>query len=1264
MDPWADIKSAIQNLKKEISKRKGDFRQTIERLPVILSALESSTFSDNLVQELQQLLRKPFVPVYNTFLIQSLTFASVLLDGIHKHKISAVWSKDRPLANKWERVQTSIIAGLIDFVEIGTTSRGVKIENIAKYIFPVLCQHYFASTPTSSCADIFADLRSNAYILLSDSVRGQPTYQSKLRDVKLLGGCRIGLTISRTTEYLVLETLFELLGNIVPADKHGIPFTDALFDPAQFDLHLDLKAIVSSLKCKGWDSACLELFHVLSRQSFHYPQPVQIVKATMSNDSPSPCTILYVDRTGLTSNIDVGDEIDTFHVPYERISKIRYSRYESSPTSAFTFDLKAAPTIGSADVTTPQAIAMTIEVPTKFRQHFVDSLISRGLIGVFDESQRKISNSKNPLILDFSQSQHTFPEKANQVMNHELSQSSDSPVPVPSKADCSKPSPRKKTTVKPSYKEKAIRSEDDSGYESNRRKRIGNSVSLDPHWPISDSHKLLQSPLSKAKSLLSWMRKLSKKIYRLMMVFQNPLLGARSPKKTDRKKEIPARNNNKENKLAGKPKQLQDNVFVVKRKAFDTLDEGQNSSGRPAKRSRPNAEPEKPVDISSSPLAGKASRNATAAKRYGKRGRHSPALEDDNADDFDSDSLPNVSSAKTSEKPSVHAAKELGIASAMQGKAGRKGIHATTEKVKTAMKGSAKGKHPPAPVEEVKPARRSARVAFKQAIETKTEPQSETNDDMQDEDDVSKLANIKAPKEDAKELTKLRPKPKPVTNKKSVPKTAAEPSNLPKFTAETQPPKFQATKTKKNKKAPWDDIEQFKEKQEGTNRSPLPTKIDPVSNNNIASPVKIGPASNNRVPSAMKIDPVSTLEDSPSGIDPLAQQQPSFENCDQGQDYMDVVIPPRPGPDENSDSNRSEFEVEPAQTPDLPLPNPKVVDLPAVISSLVKVTADVNVPLNSTAETRSRQFSNPEHTVPETKTTHQLSPPMLSYHRDLNNTSNASNKRNAPSAPSHALPATSVPLQHKASTEANAKLRLNHLPVNKPQSSTLADNASVPNVDFSSLSASEHGTNRSIRKHPAGIGSLRKTALDTLVGARVTFSPLPQFTPIAKYEPSAIAGREVHDRTRRPRDDHNSHPDDERGPQYPPTKQGKLDQTSQVHGIVEILHEVQEVIITKISNRFEGVKKEVRVGRDSILRAAAADVDSMRAESAEHFNALVDLEAEYASYRRRLVGNLEDLCSVDDEIVGRLGEIIQHHDRHALSKKFPKTFPAIPACFR
>jgi hypothetical protein len=49
----------------------------------------------------------------------------------------------------------------------------------------------------------------------------------------------------------------------------------------------------------------------------------------------------------------------------------------------------------------------------------------------------------------------------------------------------------------------------------------------------------------------------------------------------------------------------------------------------------------------------------------------------------------------------------------------------------------------------------------------------------------------------------------------------------------------------------------------------------------------------------------------------------------------------------------------------------------------------------------------------------------------------------------------------------------------------------------------------------------------------------------------------------------------------------------------QILNEIQEVVISKISNRFETVRKEVRLGRDTILRNAAEDIENMRLERYE-----------------------------------------------------------------
>jgi hypothetical protein len=48
--------------------------------------------------------------------------------------------------------------------------------------------------------------------------------------------------------------------------------------------------------------------------------------------------------------------------------------------------------------------------------------------------------------------------------------------------------------------------------------------------------------------------------------------------------------------------------------------------------------------------------------------------------------------------------------------------------------------------------------------------------------------------------------------------------------------------------------------------------------------------------------------------------------------------------------------------------------------------------------------------------------------------------------------------------------------------------------------------------------------------------------------------------------------------------------------LLQILHEIQEVVIEKVSQRFDHVRNDVRLGRDGILRAGAANLEAMCTE--------------------------------------------------------------------
>lgn len=64
---------------------------------------------------------------------------------------------------------------------------------------------------------------------------------------------------------------------------------------------------------------------------------------------------------------------------------------------------------------------------------------------------------------------------------------------------------------------------------------------------------------------------------------------------------------------------------------------------------------------------------------------------------------------------------------------------------------------------------------------------------------------------------------------------------------------------------------------------------------------------------------------------------------------------------------------------------------------------------------------------------------------------------------------------------------------------------------------------------------------------------------------------------------------------------------------------------------------------------------------ATYFNSFIDLETEYASSRRGMVDDFDDTLKANKDITRQITQIVQEHDRHSLSKKFPKSLLAFPA---
>ncbi|KAJ7695477.1 hypothetical protein B0H17DRAFT_1198698 [Mycena rosella] len=119
-----------------------------------------------------------------------------------------------------------------------------------------------------------------------------------------------------------------------------------------------------------------------------------------------------------------------------------------------------------------------------------------------------------------------------------------------------------------------------------------------------------------------------------------------------------------------------------------------------------------------------------------------------------------------------------------------------------------------------------------------------------------------------------------------------------------------------------------------------------------------------------------------------------------------------------------------------------------------------------------------------------------------------------------------------------------------------------------------------------------------------------------------------------------------------------------MQGIFEKLNAIHEAVAENITQRFHRVGKDVRVGRDVILRDAAEKLEAMCSQSEAHFNTLVDLEEDYAKYHRKIITGLDNMHNNSQVLATAVGKIIQQHDRRSLSKKLPTTLFTLPSILR
>ncbi|KAF4615266.1 hypothetical protein D9613_002790 [Agrocybe pediades] len=107
--------------------------------------------------------------------------------------------------------------------------------------------------------------------------------------------------------------------------------------------------------------------------------------------------------------------------------------------------------------------------------------------------------------------------------------------------------------------------------------------------------------------------------------------------------------------------------------------------------------------------------------------------------------------------------------------------------------------------------------------------------------------------------------------------------------------------------------------------------------------------------------------------------------------------------------------------------------------------------------------------------------------------------------------------------------------------------------------------------------------------------------------------------------------------------------------IVEILKEINEAVVSRVTERFAGVTEELHAGQRAILEGTADALQDMLHDRVRHFNELVDLEGEYTTRCGNINGGLQGYLKSSEQLGQTLKDVVLDHGRRSLSKKLPTT---------
>ncbi|KAK1220733.1 hypothetical protein PQX77_016481 [Marasmius sp. AFHP31] len=1248
MASLADVRKCAEDLKTKSSSQKNKSVVTVaEQMRSNLTLLELSSPSSKSLEKLCLLFRKPLVPLYKLFTAQTCRFASTLFIFIHEEKVSKC--EERSVILAWEKVLGSILSGVADYLEDEFVVTASSKTTVSNSFYAPLCRIYFSATPPKTETNI--DLSCIIYLLLCKTIDHHQENQRALRKNHLRGGKLLGVALSRSRAFLAIEALIELLASLMPASKGADEFLDNVFDPELFPKHRELKALLVAAPKGVWEEISCQVYQVLAAMDVLYPQPFKIVMSTVTDQSCSPAEFLYVDEKGLTSNIIEEGGLETFQVPYHIIEKIKYS--SSSEYTTFTFKLNSLPDVGKGITDKKQEVTWILEIERQDFVAFLKAFKARKLTNLIDRSERKLSIIDDELSLEFPPSSLSMKEKARQFCNFP-------PEVVPG--------------VSPGAAAKS--SLEDTGSTEDMSSVPVDAISSSPSKNSRDERMLATTSSSPHTT------------------YNEPSKGVKDTKRTS-SQSLPSPS--------------------PKRKRAEISDNMEPSS----KRRRDELPSEHRISTASPVFV----KSPKTTKRYGKKPRTSSPTPGAEVG-LELSDPEEVSEPRTNAKPPKTRAVDPkavkgGKAAAMRAKGGKKVTTVVSPKrplkkeqpkpLGITKKANAREKEPlPSKPKEisvhVSDTAPELVLAVEAGDETPSKPRRSARVKEQDKPKVVYKEQSSSQSDD--EVVKITKTSNPGTVKAKGEIVLVE---FDEPEDQKQSASFGSSTSDANGESFYQDFE-IPLKMETSEQSsdlvfnkatdnektmidltlddsppPKPTSYKPSSR---PQPVKLSAQRVDQVEpgkSRKKLEVITIDDDEDVANEEPMQKFPWTTPQKAKSPPPKTTNPLLPLHARHQRFKESSLTLaKPVQLTEVPgklkpVPNVKftskrnaskpdakpVTQFPVVFTPASPVARAVPASAPSPSPEPRMVKEEPNDSLLELQAPDQTAFELVSFAHDLAvaPTFTSSPK---PVKKEHTESTILPPIMTKRLQDVVNPTKDSFAPRRERLSGTSAlgtDETTRPsmirriNAEHESQGTAKQPTADNTITNTDQPRSLHRIAIPepTTVfdAAGPSLKKKPAYVELAAPTSTPVK-RSFALQEQRGRVQSTSDEQLQESPYY-----GKRDK--QITDIVEVLNGIQQVLVGKVTHRITSVKTEVRVGRDNILREAAAELEQMRIESAECFNALLDLNNEYATYNREVRDRLDDVLDVNVSIGKKLKETVEDHGRNTVLKRFPKVLPTLPA---